>query len=118
MASLCRYHDENRAHPCHETVLLFVVIADRGEQPGTRSRVLDLEGLRGLGPHLGATQPGLSRKDDRLCSGFNLQLREDFRDVIPQGVWTDVQTAGDLCIAPVSYTHLRAHETKANLVCR
>ncbi|MBW6190923.1 hypothetical protein KZ855_16545, partial [Pseudomonas aeruginosa] len=25
---------------------------------------------------------------------------------------------GDLATAPVSYTHLRAHETAANLVCR
>ena len=25
---------------------------------------------------------------------------------------------GDAIVGPVSYTHLRAHETKANLVCR
>src|SRR5660397_13550 len=31
---------------------------------------------------------------------------------------SEIKTVKIDCIRPVSYTHLRAHETKANLVCR
>jgi len=34
------------------------------------------------------------------------------------GYWYYNDTQERMAILPVSYTHLRAHETKANLVCR
>src|SRR5674476_752806 len=89
-------------------LLAFEVV---GIVPFRRMDDLAREGLdaRNIG------HPGL-RKEPRGCEeipradrfGVFLQLRTRRIQTGPMGVWLE----------PVSYTHLRAHETGRNLVCR
>ena len=53
-----------------------------------------------------------NKVDDAIWAQFKLRLSELSYEIVPR-------TEGDgIAIVSVSYTHLRAHETKANLVCR
>eukprot|EP00831_Metopus_contortus_P077087 TRINITY_DN71628_c0_g1_i1.p3 TRINITY_DN71628_c0_g1~~TRINITY_DN71628_c0_g1_i1.p3 ORF type:complete len:126 (+),score=21.73 TRINITY_DN71628_c0_g1_i1:123-500(+) len=50
------------------------------------------------------------------CNDFALQARQSPTE---KSVWSGrEQSFLDFCLQPVSYTHLRAHETSLHLVCR
>ncbi|GKQ91031.1 hypothetical protein KAM450_42790 [Aeromonas caviae] len=110
------------------------VVKDKPQVAGTANVLKQTKNYEGLIKEFGkATANGLMKKaindavpaaqavTNKDVSGFakvTEALRSNPVDVAAtakQGMADAGQVVGD---APVSYTHLRAHETKANLVCR
>src|SRR5660397_271236 len=96
-------------------MVLYTVVPDPADaaviiqtlRPGAREFLHDLDASVMRLYRAGAADPGVSRV---------IVVIALWAHVIPVAVPGHVDTVGD--DAPVSYTHLRAHETKANLVCR
>src|SRR5664279_5763473 len=94
-----------------------------GRKPGTFSKVtsgmLKITGQR-HGAFLNARAPGIVQADHRRGGLRRPSLRS--RDDVPPVFGDDHSELSDLAAKPgpdpVSYTHLRAHETDASLVCR
>ena len=58
-----------------------------------------------------------------MCIRDSFKVAVDFEDVMPRTPETELATARWIATfarreSPVSYTHLRAHETVLDLVCR
>ena len=53
----------------------------------------------------------------KYCTVKHLDLDREFYIYVPDGLNTPI-TLAPLLFNPVSYTHLRAHETYPHLVCR
>ena len=68
------------------------------------------------------TQRSVREKFDKLCSDFKEREREE-KQASGIGVEYDdnhkaLTEIHERVLKPVSYTHLRAHETREDLVCR
>src|SRR5660397_263512 len=57
-----------------------------------------------------------ARPGKRFAAG--LKMCVDGLEIVEKNHMSPTLTSENFPCAPVSYTHLRAHETKANLVCR
>src|SRR5660397_260298 len=87
---------------------LLDVTADYLKDKGCESSRLDAELL--LAYALGVERVQLYTEYDRPLSGDEL---DSYRELVSRRAQRE-----PIAYIPVSYTHLRAHETKANLVCR
>src|SRR5660397_105959 len=70
----------------------------------------DVDSIEGLSPAISIDQKTTSR-NPRSTVGTVTEIHDYLRLLY-------ARAGTPFCPEPVSYTHLRAHETKANLVCR
>ncbi len=74
--------------------------------------IADLGSFTRAGDKIGRSQPAISLQIKRLESLLQARLYDrTSRDMV-------LSSAGKQLVGYCLYTHLRAHETKANLVCR
>src|SRR5664280_3610437 len=102
--------------PVVRNVALGVIPHDIGSRREGTDRVRIV--LASAGAGLSLTDEAIHLVAVDVASSVELSMRSAAVDVGVINIWSDTGVALRIGDTPVSYTHLRAHETVLDLVCR